>query len=160
MSPHQGSVGAKAKVEEANSPDIPDPHSLFESAWAKVDKNLQRHKSGFVDPGYRFPKPSLFVGMGVPKQKKTYFLNWLSVRSLWIDQVDGRPPSKFPTPQMWRDFLNTIDTSKLSSTRSASSKLTVLDILGENIVQAAAKGFVEAQEEIVWRGKQVSSRIL
>ena len=150
MSPHQGSVGAKAKVEEANSPDIPDPHSLFESAWAKVDKNLQRHKSGFIDPGYRFLKPSLFVGVGVPKQKKTYFLNWLSVRSLWIDQVDGRPPSKFPTPQMWRDFLNTIDTSKLSSTRSASSKSAVLDILGENIVQVAAKGFVEAQEEIVW----------
>lgn len=158
-SPHQRSVGAKAKGDEANPPDIPEPHTLFESAWKKVNKNLQRRKSGFVNPGYRFPKPLLFVGVGVPERKKTYFLNWLSVRSLWIDQVDRHPPLKFPTPQMWRDFLNTIDTSLPSSTRSASSKLAVLDILGESIVQAAAKGLAEAREEIVWRGRQVSSSI-
>ncbi|KAL4069522.1 hypothetical protein J3A83DRAFT_4189287 [Scleroderma citrinum] len=56
---------------------------------------------------------------------------------------------------MWRHFLNTIDPSQLSSTKSASSKLVVLDILGENIVQVAAKGLAEAWEEIVWQGMQV-----
>ncbi|KAL4068791.1 hypothetical protein V8B97DRAFT_2024705 [Scleroderma yunnanense] len=98
VSPHQGSVGAKAKGEETNPLDIPDPHSLFKSAWKKVDQNLQQHKSGFVDPGYHFLKPSLF---------------------------------------------------------SASSKLVVLDILEENIVQVAAKGLAEAWEEIVWQGMQL-----
>ncbi|KAL4064980.1 hypothetical protein V8B97DRAFT_2025877 [Scleroderma yunnanense] len=79
----------------------------------------------------------------------------LSICSLWINQVNGHPPSKLPTPQMWRHFLNTIDPSQLSSTKSASSKLVVLDILGENIVQVAAKGLAEAWEEIVWQGMQV-----
>ncbi|KAL4076806.1 hypothetical protein V8B97DRAFT_2022084 [Scleroderma yunnanense] len=124
--PIAGSVGAKAKGEKANPLDIPDPHSLFKSTWKKVDKNLQQCKSGFVDPGYCFLKPSLFVGA-----------------------VNGHLPSKFLTPQMWRDFLNTIDTSQLSLTRSRSSKSAVLDILGENIVQVAAKSLAEAWEEII-----------
>ena len=67
VSPHQGSVGAKAKRKEVNPLDIPDPHSVFELAWEKVDKNLQRHKSGFIDPGYCFPKLSLFVSVGLPE---------------------------------------------------------------------------------------------
>ncbi|KAL4079208.1 hypothetical protein J3A83DRAFT_4185294 [Scleroderma citrinum] len=58
---------------------------------------------------------------------------------------------------MWRDFLNTIDTSWLSLTRSGSSKSAVLDILGENIIQAAAKGLAEAWEEIVWQGMQIQA---
>ena len=65
VSLHQGSVGAKAKRKEVNPLDIPDPHSIFKLAWEKVDKNLQQRKSGFVDPGYRFPKPCLFVGVGL-----------------------------------------------------------------------------------------------
>ena len=67
VSPHQGSVGANTKVEEVNPQDTPDPHGLFELAWKKVDKNLQRRKAGFVDPGYCFPKPSLFLGVGLPE---------------------------------------------------------------------------------------------
>ena len=65
VSLHQGSVGAKAKRKEVNPLDIPDPHSIFKLAWEKVDKNLQQCKSGFVDPGYHFPKPCLFVGVGL-----------------------------------------------------------------------------------------------
>lgn len=56
---------------------------------------------------------------------------------------------------MWRDFLNTIDTNWLSSTKSASSKSAVLDILGEDIVQAAP-GVTVALDQITWRGIQVS----
>ena len=65
VSPHQGSVGANAKAEEVNPQDTPDPHGLFKSAWKKVDKNLQQRKAGFIDPGYHFPKLSLFLGVSL-----------------------------------------------------------------------------------------------
>ncbi|KAI6103143.1 hypothetical protein EV401DRAFT_1875576 [Pisolithus croceorrhizus] len=83
--------------------------------------NLQRIKSGVVDPGYHFPKPTLFVNVSMPERKKTYLLNWLSDHLLWINQVDIHPPSKFPSPQMWRDFLNTIDTDPLPSTKTVGT---------------------------------------
>lgn len=123
--------------EDPDLPEIPKPHSLFAAAWKKVDKDLQRVKSGLIDPGYRFPKLTLLVNVTTPDQKKTYLLNWLAACPLWLSQVDLRPPSKILSPQMWRDFLNTIDVGKLSSMKSASTKSAVLDILGENVVQSA-----------------------
>ncbi|KAI6111407.1 hypothetical protein F5141DRAFT_1214912 [Pisolithus sp. B1] len=87
--------------------------------------NLQRIKSGVVDPGYCFPKPILFINVSTPERKKTYLLNWLSAPLLWINQVNIHPPSKFPSPQMWRDFLNTIDTDPLPLTKTASTKLAM-----------------------------------
>ncbi|KAI5989943.1 hypothetical protein EDD15DRAFT_2170967, partial [Pisolithus albus] len=89
-------------------------------------------------------------------RKKTYLFNWLSARPLWISQVSVRSPSKFLSPQMWRDFLNTIDTDQPSSTRSASTKSAVRDIFGENIIHVA-QGYAGVPEEIEWRGMQVSS---
>ncbi|KAI6167671.1 hypothetical protein EDD17DRAFT_1467246 [Pisolithus thermaeus] len=109
--------------------------------------------SGVVDPGYRFPKPMLFVNVSTPEKKKTYLLNWLSARPLWISQVDICPPSKFPSPQMWRDFLNTIDTDPLPSTKTVSMKLAVQDILGEAIINSA-QGLTGAPQEITWQGMQ------
>ncbi|KAI6160122.1 hypothetical protein EDD17DRAFT_1485465 [Pisolithus thermaeus] len=84
--------------------------------------NLERIKSGIVDPGYRFLKPMLFVNVSMPERKKTYLLNWLSACPLWINQVDIHPPSKFPSPQMQRDFLNTIDTDPLPSTKTVGTR--------------------------------------
>ncbi|KAI6098312.1 hypothetical protein EDD17DRAFT_1455756, partial [Pisolithus thermaeus] len=81
--------------------------------------------------GYCFPKPMLFVNVSMPEWKKTYLFNWLSAHLLWISQVGVHSPSKFPSPQMWRDFLNTIGMDQPSSTRSASMKSAVWDILGE-----------------------------
>ncbi|KIM50646.1 hypothetical protein SCLCIDRAFT_144968, partial [Scleroderma citrinum Foug A] len=133
---------------------IPKPHGLFGAAWKKADKSSQRVRSGQVNPGYHFLKPTLFVNVSVPEWKKTYLLNWLSAHALWMSQVDVQSPSKFPSPQMWRDFLNTIDTDWLSSTRSGSMKSAVLDILGETIVQAA-QGLTVVPAEIVWQGIQV-----
>ncbi|KAI6041024.1 hypothetical protein EDC04DRAFT_2566219 [Pisolithus marmoratus] len=98
---------------------------------------MQRVQLGLVDPGYHFPKPILFVNVSTPEQKKTYLVNWLSAHLLWISQVSVCSPSKFPSPQMWRDFLNTIGTDLPSSMRSASMKSAVRDILGENIIHAA-----------------------
>ncbi|KAI6160560.1 hypothetical protein EDD17DRAFT_1484013 [Pisolithus thermaeus] len=130
------------------------PSAAGQSKWE--EPNLpDRIMSGVVDPGYRFPKPTLFVNVSTPEKKKTYLLNWLSARPLWISQVDIRPPSKFPSPQMWRDFLNTIDTDPLPSTKTASTKLAVRDILGEAIINSA-QGLTGAPQEITWRGMQGS----
>ncbi|KAI6038356.1 hypothetical protein EDC04DRAFT_2896525 [Pisolithus marmoratus] len=127
----------ESKWEEPNLPDVPKPHSLFVTTWWEADTNLQRIKSGVMDPGYCFPKPMLFVNVSIPEKKKTYLLNWLSAHLLWISQVDIHLQSKFPSPQMWRDFLNTIDTDPLPSTKTASTKLAMQDILGQAIINSA-----------------------
>ncbi|KAI6023441.1 hypothetical protein EDC04DRAFT_2500208, partial [Pisolithus marmoratus] len=97
--------------------------------------------------GYCFPKPMLFVNVSTLARKKTYLLNWLSARLLWISQVNVCLPSKFPSPQMWRDFLNTIDTAPLPSTKSMSMKLAMWDILGDAVINSA-QGSAEAPQEI------------
>ncbi|KAI6007915.1 hypothetical protein EDC04DRAFT_2582521 [Pisolithus marmoratus] len=81
---------------------------------------MQRVQLGLVDPSYHFPKPILFVNVTMLEQKKTYLVNWLSACLLWISQVSVHSPSKFPSPQMWRDFLNTIGADLSTSTRSVS----------------------------------------
>ncbi|KAI6142446.1 hypothetical protein BKA82DRAFT_149196 [Pisolithus tinctorius] len=148
------SAGGESKWEEPNLPDIPKPHSVFVAAWREADKNLQRVSSGLMDPGYRFPKPTLFVNVSMLERKKIYLFNWLSACALWISQVDLCSPSRFPSPQMWRDFLNTIDTDPLPSTQTALRKLAVRDILGDGIINSA-QGLAGAPEEITWRGMQV-----
>ncbi|KAI6114969.1 hypothetical protein EDD16DRAFT_1708989 [Pisolithus croceorrhizus] len=149
----QKSAGGEAKWEEPDLLDIPKPHTLFDSAWRKAEKSMQRVQAGQVDPGYHFLKLTLFVNVSTPEWKKTYLFNWVSAHPLWISQIGVHSPSKFPSPQMWRDFLNGIDTDQPSSMRSASMKLAVWDILGENIIHAV-QGFTGASEEIEWKGMQ------
>lgn len=145
----------EAKLEEPDLPEILLPHGLFMTAWKKVDQNAERVKSGLIDLGYCFPKPTLLVNVSMPEWKKLYLFNWLSCHALWISQVDGNLPSKFPSPQMWRDFLNTINLDQLSSTKSASTKIAARDTLGDGIIRSA-QGLVGVPEEIVWWGMQVS----
>ncbi|KAI6147067.1 hypothetical protein BKA82DRAFT_4015203 [Pisolithus tinctorius] len=147
-------VCGESKWEEPNLPDIPKPHSMFVAVWREADKNLQRVSSSLMDPGYRFLKPTLFVNVSTPEQKKIYLFNWLSACALWISQVDLHSPSRFPSPQMWRDFLNTIDTNPLPSTQTALRKSAVWDILGEGIINSA-QGLAGAPEEITWQGMQL-----
>ncbi|KIO07662.1 hypothetical protein M404DRAFT_135419, partial [Pisolithus tinctorius Marx 270] len=148
------SAGGESKWEEPNLPDIPKPHGMFVAAWREANKNSQRVSSSLMDPGYCFPKPTLFVNVSMPEQKKIYLFNWLSAHALWISQVDLHSPSRFPSPQMWRDFLNTIDTNPLPSTQTALRKLAVWDISGEGIINLA-QGLAGAPEEITWQGMQV-----
>ncbi|KAI5989930.1 hypothetical protein EDD15DRAFT_2370228 [Pisolithus albus] len=150
----QRSTSGESKWEEPDLPEIPKVLGLFLSAWKIADKDPQRVKPGRIDPGYRFPKPTLFANVTSPERKKTYLLNWLAARPLWISRVDVRPPPKFPSPQMWRDFLNTISTEQLSSTRSAASKMAVRDILEDDIVHLT-RGSAGAPETITWRGMEV-----
>ncbi|KIK22969.1 hypothetical protein PISMIDRAFT_45968, partial [Pisolithus microcarpus 441] len=104
---------------------------------------------------YCFLKPMLFVNVSTPERKKTYLLNWLSAHPLWISQVDIGPPLRFLSPQMWRDFLNTIDTDPLPSTKTALTKLAMWDILGEAIINLA-QGLAGAPQDITWQGMQGS----
>ena len=83
----QKSGGVEVKWEEPDLPDILKLHSLFRSAWKKANKSSQRVNSGIIDPGYRFPKPTLFVNVSTLEQKKTYLLNWLSACPLWMSKV-------------------------------------------------------------------------
>ncbi|KAI6005420.1 hypothetical protein EDC04DRAFT_2611557 [Pisolithus marmoratus] len=154
----QGFRLVQALLEYHPPKDILRPHSVFDSAWRKAEKNMQRVQLGLVNPGYHFLKPILFVNVTMLEWKKTYLVNWLSAHLLWISQVSVHSPSKFPSPQMWRDFLNTIGTD-ISSMRSASMKSAVQDILGENIIHAA-QGSAGVPEEIEWRGMQASSIVL
>ncbi|KAI6027283.1 hypothetical protein PISMIDRAFT_120508 [Pisolithus microcarpus 441] len=128
-------------------------------AWKIADKNPQWVKPGCIDLGYRFPTLTLFTNVTSLEHKKTYLLNWLAARPLWISRVDVHPPSKFPSPQMWRDFLNTISTEQLSSTRSAASKMAVQDILEDDIVHLTC-GLVGVPETITWCGMEVKVALL
>ena len=155
MAPPKRYTGGQAKPEELDVPEMPQAHSLWMATWKKVDQNANQNKLGIIDPGYRFPKATLFVNVTTPERKKIYLLNWLSSWALWISRVDSNTPSKFPSPQMWRDFLNTINVDPDSLTKSASKKLVTLEILGDEIIQSA-RGLGGAPEEIAWQGMQVS----
>ncbi|KAL4066233.1 hypothetical protein V8B97DRAFT_2025524 [Scleroderma yunnanense] len=127
----------------------------------QADKDLERIKSDLIDPGYHFSKPTILASVLTSARKKTYLFNWLSTCSLWISQVNVHQPTKFLFPQMWRDFLNTIDTNQPNqpaSTKSALRTLAVWDILGDHIIQLA-QGLAEAPEEVMWQEMQIRAII-
>ncbi|KAL4061835.1 hypothetical protein J3A83DRAFT_4196225 [Scleroderma citrinum] len=141
------SRGGEEKWEEPDLAEILKPHSLFTSAWKQADKDLERIKSDLVDPGYCFPKPTILASMLTSARKKTYLFNWLSTCSLWISQVNVHQPTKFLFPQMWRDFLNTIDTNQPNQPASTKSAL-------RNWQFGIFWGLAEAPEEVMWQGMQ------
>ena len=147
-------AGGDKKWEEPDLPEIPWVQGLFDSAWRSVDKDQARVKTGVVDLAFCFPKPMLLVNMLSPEHKKTYLVNWLSSHSLWIHQIVNNPPSKFPSPQMWRDFPNTIEGNLVSRTKSSNNKIAAHEILGKE-VNESARGLSMAPTEIAWWGTQV-----
>lgn len=147
-------AGGDKKWEEPDLLEIPQVHGLFDLAWRSADKDQARVKTGVVDPGFRFPKPTLLVNVLSPERKKTYLVNWLSARSVWICRIADNPPPKFPSPQMWRDFLNTIEGNLVSGTKSSNNKVAAHEILGEEVIESA-RGLSMAPTEIAWRGTQV-----
>ncbi|KAL4061985.1 hypothetical protein J3A83DRAFT_4196234 [Scleroderma citrinum] len=133
----QLSAGGEEKWEELDLAEILKPHS------------------------YHFSKPTILASVLTSARKKTYLFNWLSTCSLWISQVNVHQPTKFLFPQMWRDFLNTIDTNQPNqpaSTKSALRTLAVWDILGDHIIQLA-QGLAEAPEEVMWQEMQIRAII-
>ncbi|KIO08080.1 hypothetical protein M404DRAFT_23351 [Pisolithus tinctorius Marx 270] len=106
LHPKQSGGGDSVRWEEPDLPEIPKPHSLFALAWRKASKDMSRVKSGIVDPGYRFLKPTLLVNKSPSPQ-------------MWRDFLNGTDTERLP-----------------SGTQSASMKLVVWAILGDIIQAA------------------------
>ena len=73
-----------------------------------MDKDPSRYKPGLVDHGYRVPEPALLITGQSLERRKLFMTNWLAVRHLWISRLDHNPPHRFPSPQLWREFLHSI----------------------------------------------------
>ena len=152
------------KWDDLRCPENPESIGFWTSAFQKVDKDPKRIKQGHVDRGYRFPEPAILVTPASPERKKLFIANWLTARPLWISHVDHNPPQKFPSPQIWRDFLNSIPSEESMTgassstgvlTAAATRKRTAKDLFGEDLldVQGATWAIGNTLE---WRGQTIS----
>lgn len=125
-----------------------------------ANKDTSRLNVGLVDRGYRFPDPPMLISSDNPSRKQIFLANWLAARPLWMSRVDHDPPTKFPSPQMWRDFLISIPVEDLhskqaaSDTRAATRKQAARDLFGENVVVKTREW--RTGDTISWRGMQIS----
>lgn len=137
---------------------------FWTSAFQKADKDKGRIKQGLVDRGYRFPEPALLVTPGSPERKKLFVANWLAARPLWISHVDHNPPDKFPSPQLWRDFLNSIPSEETLARASSSTgaptatamrKRAAKDLFGEDLLDVQGTTWA-IQNTLQWRNETIS----
>ncbi|KAI6008700.1 hypothetical protein F5J12DRAFT_782163 [Pisolithus orientalis] len=153
--PKQSGGGDSARWEEPDLPEIPKPHSLFALAWRKASKDISRVKSGIVDPGYHFPKPTLLVNVTTPELKEDVHVE-LALCSPGLDEFEltfGLCRRALP--------LRCGGTSSMVLTQSACPLAPRVHprswwfrrILGD-IIQAAYDDPVHMSEEIEWRGMQ------
>jgi len=152
------------KWEDLRCPENPECINFWTSAFRKVDKDKNRVKQGLVDRGYRFPEPALLITPGSPERKKLFVANWLAARPLWISHVDHNPPEHFPSPQLWRDFLNSIpsDESLASAsstagrpTATAARKRAAKDLFGEDLLDAQGPTWAIGNT-LEWRNRTIS----
>ncbi|KIJ60415.1 hypothetical protein HYDPIDRAFT_170197 [Hydnomerulius pinastri MD-312] len=135
------------KWHDIELPEMPSQLSIWCNALQAVDKDPNRVKVRLVDHGYRFPEPPLLITCSEPTWKKIFLANWLAVRPMWMSQVDHNPPTSFPSPQLWHDFLNSIlsDTELTeaaaqrvqegkSATKMGKRKQAAWELFGENIL--------------------------
>ncbi|OJA11302.1 hypothetical protein AZE42_09656 [Rhizopogon vesiculosus] len=111
-----------------------------------------------------FPEPALLITPTSPERKKLFVANWLAAWPLWISRVDHNPPEKFPSPQLWRDFLNSSPSGESSATASSSSagptaaakrKQAAKEIFGEDLLDAEGSTWA-IQATLVWRNETIS----
>ncbi|KAF9230549.1 hypothetical protein BU15DRAFT_83492 [Melanogaster broomeanus] len=150
--------GGRDKWLDPALPEIPPPNTFFQRAMKYVIKDASRVHPGLVDPGYRFPDPPLLVTSDNPRRKKLFIANWLTSRPLWMSRVDHDPPAKFPSPQMWRDFLISIQAENVETTPSgtfaATSRRAALEVFGEDVV-VRTRGW-RTGDTVSWRGMDIS----
>jgi hypothetical protein len=155
---------SRNKWEELCCPENPESIGLWTSAFQKADKATDRVKKGLVDRGYRFPEPALLITPSSPERKKLFIANWLAARPLWISRVDHNPPENFPSPQLWREFLNSCPSGE-SSTRASSSttgptqaatrKQAAKDLFGEDLLDAQGTTWA-IKDNLEWRNMTIS----
>jgi hypothetical protein len=152
------------KWEDLRCPENPESIGFWKSAFQKADKDKGRVKQDLVDRGYRFPEPALLITPTSPERKKLFVANWLAARPLWISRVDHNPPEKSPSPQLWRDFLNSSPSGESSATASSSSagptaaakrKQAAKEIFGEDLLDAEGSTWA-IQATLVWRNETIS----
>ena len=129
----------------------------------RVDKDPSRYKPGLVDHGYRVPEPALLITGQSSERRKLFMTNWLAVRHLWISRLDHNPPHRFPSPQLWHEFLHSIPSLEgvrtprpsqvvgKKMTTAKDRKLLALEIFEEEAA-ALTQGASWAPKEVVeWR---------
>ncbi|KAH7904647.1 hypothetical protein BJ138DRAFT_1106643, partial [Hygrophoropsis aurantiaca] len=134
------------------------------TASARESADPKRVKSLIVDRGYRFPEPLLLVTPAAPERKKLFVANWLAVWPLWISRVDHNPPAKFPSPQIWRDFLNSIPSEeslaitaarraaegRSPTTAAIARKMVAKELFGEDLLDVQGTTWA-IKDSVEWR---------
>ncbi|KAG1883232.1 hypothetical protein F4604DRAFT_1920416 [Suillus subluteus] len=152
------------KWEDLCRPENPEAIGFWTSAFQKANKDKNRVKKGLVDQGYRFPEPALLITPSSPERKKLFVANWLAARPLWISRVDHNPPERFPSPQLWRDFLNSSPSGEPSTIASSSSagptaaamrKQAATQIFGEDLQDTQGTTWAIG-ENVQWRNMTIS----
>lgn len=149
---------------DLHRPENPEAIGFWTSAFQRANKDKDRIKKGLIDQGYRFPEPALLITPSSPEGKKLFVVNWLAARPLWISHVDHNPPERFPSPQLWQDFLNSSPSGEpsiiaLSSsagpTAAASRKQTATQIFGEDLWDAQRTTWAIGKN-VQWRNMSIS----
>ncbi|OAX32506.1 hypothetical protein K503DRAFT_805176 [Rhizopogon vinicolor AM-OR11-026] len=152
------------KWEDLCCPENPESIGFWNSAFQKADKDKGHIKQGFIDRRYQFPEPALLITPTLLERKKLFIVNWLAARPLWISRVDHNPPERFPSPQLWRDFLNSSPSGESSAAASLSStvptatakrKQAAKEIFGEDLLDAEGSTWA-IQATLVWRNETIS----
>ncbi|KAF9226118.1 hypothetical protein BS17DRAFT_867682 [Gyrodon lividus] len=121
--------GSRDKWQELTTPEMPPACSMWWKAIDLVDKNSFRVKCSLLDCGYCVLDPAILLTSQSPDHKRIVMANWLTVCPLWLSHVNHNPPSKFPAPQLWRDFLNSIPSQEqldgITAERANQGKIDV-----------------------------------
>ncbi|KIK77439.1 hypothetical protein PAXRUDRAFT_166835, partial [Paxillus rubicundulus Ve08.2h10] len=107
---------------------------------------------------YHFPGPPLLVTSDNPWHKELFIAIWLTSCPLWMSHIDHDPSAKFPSPQMWQDFLISIEAEDVATTSSdtfaATCKRAALQVFGEDVV-FKSQGW-KLGNTISWCGMDIS----
>jgi hypothetical protein len=134
------------------------PVSSWVTAFKQVNRDRSHIRLGHVDRQYRFPEPPILLTLSTPERRKLFCANWLAARPLWISRIEHNPPPQLPTPQIWRDFLNSIPTNvsvAKTTTQSGREKLAAKELFGDALVQVQSDTWA-GRDTVEWRGQQIA----
>ena len=144
---------------------MPLPLPVWENTMKRVDKDSGRVKQSSVDHGYHIPKPAVLITGLTPECLQHFMTSWLTVRPLWISQLDHNPPHQFPSAQLWREFLHSIPpkdellgagpSSGQARTLTKSHKLATLEIFGETGAATIQGSSWAPKENVEWRERLI-----
>lgn len=155
-------AGGRNKWEELRVEEMSLPFDIWEIAVKRIDKDPSRVKKGLADTGYRVPEPAIIISGQTSERRQLFLTNWLTIRPLWISRLEHNPPAQFPSPQLWRDILNSLPSkvelqtapeSGQGNKTAKSRKLAALGILGEDVASLTQISSSGPSQRVEWRGK-------